>query len=91
MANIKIERGATPGRLAELGVADWPIWTKDVSTFPWEYDSRETCYLLEGEVVVTPEQGQAVRFGAGDVVTFGAGLRCTWDVRAAVRKHYHFG
>jgi uncharacterized cupin superfamily protein len=32
-----------------------------------------------------------VRFGAGDLVTFAAGLRCSWDVHAAVRKHYRFG
>jgi uncharacterized cupin superfamily protein len=24
-------------------------------------------------------------------VVFAAGLRCTWDVHAPVRKHYRFG
>jgi uncharacterized cupin superfamily protein len=41
-------------------------------------------------VVVTPDGGEPVRMGAGDLVTFPAGMSCTWEVRAAVRKHYTF-
>jgi uncharacterized cupin superfamily protein len=47
--------------------------------------------LLEGDVTVTPDGGAPVRFGAGDLVTFAAGLSCSWDVHVAVRKHYRFG
>ena len=47
--------------------------------------------LLEGEVTVTPEGGEAVKFGAGDLVVFPAGMDCRWDVHKAVRKHYQFG
>ena len=71
-------------------MAGEPIWEKEVSTFPWEYDMNETCLLLEGEVTVTPEGGAPVTFGAGDLVTFPKGLRCTWDVTRPVRKHYRF-
>ena len=78
-------------QLQQLGVADWPIWSCGVSTFPWTYDEPETCLLLEGDVTVTPDGGEPVRFGAGDLVTFAAGLSCSWDVHAAVRKHYRFG
>jgi uncharacterized cupin superfamily protein len=46
---------------------------------------------LEGDVSVTPEGGEPVRFGAGDLVVFAAGLSCTWDVHAPVRKQYRFG
>jgi uncharacterized cupin superfamily protein len=35
--------------------------------------------------------GEPVRFGAGDLVVFAAGLSCTWEVHAPVRKHYRFG
>lgn len=87
---IEVER-ASEATLAQLGVARWPIWTKEVSRFPWTYDARETCYLLAGEVTVTPAGGAPVRFGAGDLVTFPAGLHCTWDIHAPVRKHYRFG
>jgi uncharacterized cupin superfamily protein len=38
-----------------------------------------------------PEGGEPVRFGAGDLVVFVAGLSCIWEVHAPVRKHYRFG
>lgn len=88
---IHVEHDPPAARLAELGVATWPIWEKEVSRFPWTYDEREVCYLLAGSVVVTPEGGAPVAFGKGDLVTFAAGLTCTWEVREAVRKHYRFG
>jgi uncharacterized cupin superfamily protein len=69
----------------------WPTWTKEVSVFDWEYDVTETCYLIDGEVVVTTPEGGSVAFGAGDLVTFPAGLKCIWDVRQPVLKHYRFG
>ena len=88
---ISVVHNPSADQLRQLGVADWPIWSCGVSTFPWTYDAQETCLLLEGDVTVTPEGGQPVRFGAGDLVTFAAGLSCSWDVHAPVRKHYRFG
>jgi len=75
----------------ELGIKNWPIWTCDATSFDWNYDNKETCLLLEGEVTVTPEGGQPVKFGAGDLVIFPEGMNCRWDVHKAVRKHYRFG
>ncbi|MBI4863518.1 MAG: cupin domain-containing protein [Candidatus Riflebacteria bacterium] len=76
--------------LADLKVRTWPIWTKEPSTFDWHYDDREVCFLLEGDVTVKTAQGE-VSFGAGDLVTFPAGLDCAWHVKRAVKKHYNFG
>ena len=87
---IHIEK-PTQEKLGSLDVSSWPIWKKEVSEFPWEYDESETCYILEGEVIVTPENGTPVRFGKGDLVVFPAGLKCTWKINKAVRKHYRFG
>ena len=78
-------------KLHQLGVRSWPIWEKEVSEFPWEYDETETCYILEGDVEVTPANGKSVRFGKGDLVIFKSGLRCTWKISSPVRKHYKFG
>jgi uncharacterized cupin superfamily protein len=91
MSRIKMERGPSPERLKDLGVFHWPIWTKEVSEFPWTYDSQEVCYFLEGEVEVTCDDGRRVAVGQGDLVTFPEGLSCTWKVKAPVRKHYRFG
>lgn len=87
---IQIERQPNQERLNQLGINSWPIWTKEVSEFPWTYDSAETCYFLEGDVLVTPVSEQPVQVGKGDLVTFPAGMSCIWQVRKAVRKHYRF-
>ena len=91
MTPIQIERQPAENRLSELGVRSWDIWTKEVSEFPWHYDEQEICYFLEGDVEVTPDGGTPVRLGKGDLVTFPAGLSCTWKVLEPVRKHYRFG
>ena len=89
MATIHVEH-PDQAKLDALGVFRWPIWTKEVSTFPWSYSSTEIAYILEGEVTVTPKQGASVTFGAGDLVTFESGLECTWHVIKPLKKHYHF-
>ena len=72
-------RRARPNKQQALGVAAWPIWSCEASTFPWTYAQNETCLLLEGDVTVTPDGGAAApaSFGAGDLVTFPAGMSCT--------------
>lgn len=90
-SGIEIEHQPGPERLAQLSVSQWPVWGHEEATFPWSYDERETSYLLAGEVVVTPDDGEPVLIRAGDLVTFPAGMSCTWEIRQAVRKHYRFG
>ncbi|MFO8024724.1 cupin domain-containing protein [Thiohalophilus sp.] len=87
---ILVERNPSPAKLDVIGVYDWPIWEKEVSTFPWQYDRQETCYLLEGDVIVTPDDGEPVQIQRGDLVTFPAGMSCTWEIRKPVTKHYDF-
>ena len=85
---IKIEK-PTQQYLEDRKVTQWDIWEKEVSRFDWHYDSTEECYLLEGKVLVETPEGKVV-FGAGDFVTFPAGLSCVWDIKVPVRKHYNF-
>eukprot|EP00244_Chara_vulgaris_P004742 TRINITY_DN1952_c0_g1_i6.p1 TRINITY_DN1952_c0_g1~~TRINITY_DN1952_c0_g1_i6.p1 ORF type:complete len:266 (-),score=28.26 TRINITY_DN1952_c0_g1_i6:148-828(-) len=88
---IRVERNPSEERLKELGVRQWPKWGCPPSKFPWTYDAKETCYLLQGKVYVTPEGEQdSVAIGAGDLVVFPKGMSCTWDVQVAVDKHYNF-
>ena len=70
----------------------WPIWDCQASTFDWDYTQTETCLLLEGSVTVTdrPESGESVSFGPGDLVVFPYGLKCIWQIKEDVRKHYNF-
>lgn len=88
---IIVDSSPNPATLDTLGILSWPIWEKEVSEFPWFYDTKEVCYILEGEVIVTPEGGEAVTLRAGDLVTLPAGMECRWDITQTIRKHYRFG
>lgn len=89
LANVTVKK-PEPGELEKLRVFTWPVWEKETSTFDWHYGEEETCYFLEGEVVVKTADGE-ISMGKGDLVTFPAGLGCTWEVKQAVRKHYRLG
>ena len=73
-----------------MGVYDWPIWTKEISEFPWEYGVEEICYFIEGKVIVTPENQSLVELSQYDLVTFPKGMKCTWKILKNVKKHYKF-
>ena len=87
---IEVEHRPASERLETLGVFDWPVWEKEASGFPWHYDETEVCYILEGQVTVTPDGGEPVTVGEGDLVTFPAGMDCTWEIHRDIRKHYRF-
>ena len=91
MSKIKVERNPAEKRLQDDGIYDWAIWEKEVSKFLWTYSADETCYFLEGDVVVTPDGGDAVEMKKGDLVTFPEGMSCTWEIRQDVKKHYKLG
>ncbi|KAG6719439.1 hypothetical protein I3843_03G009900 [Carya illinoinensis] len=89
---IKIEKNPPESKLTQLGIRKWPKWGCPPSKFPWTYDTKETCYLLEGKVKVTPDgASESVEIGAGDLVEFPKGMSCTWDVSVGVDKHYNMG
>lgn len=90
MSRIIVEKPSQE-KLTALGVNRWSTWSKEVSQFPWKFSTQEVAYILEGEVTVTPDGGEAVSFSAGDLVTFPAGMSCTWSVKKALRKHYQLG
>ena len=77
--------------LDKFKVKSWGIWSKEVSEFDWSYDDTETCYVLDGEVEVTDsETGEKIDFKTGDFVQFEKGLKCVWNVKKPIRKHYSF-
>lgn len=67
----------------------WPIWEKEVSRFDWVYEGDEECLILEGEFSVETAD-EVYHIKAGDFVTFPDGLKCVWDIKVPVRKHYNF-
>jgi len=82
-------RKLNDNEIRERGILSWPVWEKEVSVFDWYYDSTEECLFLEGRVIVRTGAGD-VEIKAGDFAVFPKGLKCTWDIRENVRKHYNF-
>jgi len=89
MSQIIVEKNPSQQRLDTLNVSKWLTWEKEISTFPWTFPEQEIAYILEGECVITPENGTPVSFGKGDLVTFPAGMRAQWQVVKPLHKHYH--
>ncbi len=85
---IKIEKPSKQF-LQENSIYSWPIWQAEPSTFPWQYDETEVCYLLEGKAKIKTDE-ETVNIQKGDFVRFPAGLSCTWTILIKVRKHYNF-
>ena len=86
---ISINR-VTKEELTKMGVFNWPIWTCEVSEFPWTYSEKESCYILDGKIEVKTEE-EIVNIRPRDFVIFPKGLSCTWTVSKPVRKYYSFG
>ena len=89
MSNIVIKQHSND-EIENMGIINWPIWTSEVSEFPWKYDVEESCLILEGEVYVTAGS-ESVEIKSGDFVIFPKGLSCVWKVTKPIRKHYKFG
>lgn len=75
--------------VSRMDFSKWGTWECGVSTFPWSYEVRETCYILDGLVVVETKN-QKVEFKKGDLVVFPKGLTCKWNVLKPVRKYCKF-
>lgn len=82
-------RQPTPEEINET--QSWGTWEKEVSSFPWEYDEKETCLIFEGKALVKAEDGEVAEFGPGDWVVFPVGLKCVWEIIEPIKKKYKFG
>ena len=78
-------------RLARLGVDHWLPGEKAVADSAWTHDVSETSHCPDGHVVVPPADGGPVGIVTGNVLTFPAGLSCTWKALSPFRKRYRFG
>lgn len=88
MSKILVKK-LSENEVEKMGINSWPIWQKEISKFPWTYDSKEECLIIEGEFTVETEAGD-FDIKAGDFVTFPEGLTCVWDIKKPVKKYYNF-
>ncbi|MFH1837868.1 MAG: cupin domain-containing protein [Candidatus Omnitrophota bacterium] len=91
MSRMKAEK-IDNTKIDEMGIRSWPIWEKEISLFDWSYGEKETCYIIEGNAVVTSDDGkEKIEFGPGDLVTFQEDLICKWQIKEPIKKHYKMG
>lgn len=85
--------GITPMTLDEakkLGIDSWGIWECEPSVFDWSYSAKETCFVFEGDVIVTAD-GEDNHITPNMLVVFPQGMNCVWNVKKTIRKAYKFG
>ena len=88
MASVIIKK-PTHQELTADKVLQWPVWEKEASIFDWYYDNEEHCYIVEGHIIVETDEGD-YEIKKGDYVIFAKGLKCIWNVKSDVKKHYKF-
>jgi uncharacterized protein len=86
---------ATGAPMTTSGVEVWVdgdrsggIWECSPGPSHWTLETNEVIHLVAGRMTVTPDGGDALELGAGDVAVFPLGWSGTWDIHEAVRKVY---
>ena len=77
--------------IIKYGIKNWPIWECEPSNFPWKYNEKETCLILEGSATIKANNNKTYDIKSGDLVTFPEGLDCFWTIHKKIKKHYRFG
>ncbi|MFK7816908.1 MAG: cupin domain-containing protein [Gammaproteobacteria bacterium] len=89
MPEIIVEKDLSDARKTELGFSEWNVWECEVREFRLDFDEElERSYILEGEIVVTPDGGKPITLVPGDYIIFPKGLKSMWSVTKQLRKHY---
>ncbi len=88
MAKIIVTK-LTEEEIVKKGIKRWPIWEKEISKFDWNYEDTEECLILNGEAIIETMNGKT-EIKAGDFVTFEENLKCVWDIKIPIKKHYRF-
>lgn len=64
------------------------IWECTPGKFRRQVPEAEFSYIIEGEGTFTPDEGDVVKFCAGDSLYFSPNTQGEWHIRQTVRKAY---
>ena len=64
------------------------IWESTPGAWRVVYEEWESCTLLSGRSVVTPDAGEPIVLGPGDSLILEPGFTGTWTVVETTRKTY---
>ncbi len=63
-------------------------WEATPGTYHASYSEYEFVHMIEGEISITPDGGEALHVGPGDAFVIEAGFKGVWKIEKAVRKHF---
>jgi uncharacterized cupin superfamily protein len=65
------------------------VWEAEPGLSRWEFLERgEAIYVLEGRMVVTEDNGEAITVEAGTSAIFPIGWQGTWEIQERIRKFF---
>jgi hypothetical protein len=64
------------------------IWESSKGTVRVSYDEWEFCHFIQGEAILTSDEGKTWRLSKGDAFIIPAGFKGTWETVRKVKKHY---
>jgi uncharacterized cupin superfamily protein len=63
-------------------------WRADKGAWRVSYDEWEFCHMLSGACELVPDEGEAMRFAAGESFVIEPGFKGAWRVLEPMRKRY---
>ncbi|MFZ4481886.1 MAG: cupin domain-containing protein [Rhodoferax sp.] len=64
------------------------VWECSPGRYRREIRSAETMHVLSGDATFTPDGGEPVALGAGDLYFFPPDTMGVWDIKNTLRKAY---
>jgi uncharacterized protein len=64
------------------------IWESAKGVVNVSYDEWEFCHFIQGEAILTREDGKSWTLSKGDAFIIPAGFKGTWETVRKVKKHY---
>lgn len=90
--NVTAELGDTSTTVTKYHVSDTVqvgVWECEVGLFTIDAHAvNEMCHILEGQGIVTHQDGTVCEFQAGDTLYIHKDTYMRWDVQKRVRKVY---
>jgi len=64
------------------------IWESAKGKVNVHYDEWEFCHFIQGEAILTSDNGKSWTLSKGDAFIIPAGFKGTWETIRKVKKHY---
>ena len=74
LVKVLITSPCSASVIIQYGIKSWPVWECKPSKFPWHYEDKEICLIIEGQARINTQNGDIYLIKTGDLVQFPAVL-----------------